>query len=225
MAVAITLAKPAGLPVYPPHDEPGGDCLLLRLHNDQPWRREIAWPRGFEGGIAHRLDNDTSGAVLAADSLEELAAIRARFSRGTLEKTYLLRAAREVPWDRNVCDRPLAHHPRRKALMVVQRDRAGRTPHRGKWYPARTEFARLRPGLPIWKAVITTGVTHQVRAHAAFLGIPILGDRLYGGARHDPAIEPGGQPPERFLLHHRGLRDADGLATDPVPDPDWLYHS
>ena len=90
--------------------------------------------------------------------------------------------------------------------MVVQR--SAQTASRGKWYPASTRFRHVRGRL--WEATMTTGVTHQIRAHAAFLGIPIAGDKLYGG---------GAGP--MFHLHHVGLAGPEEFATDPVPLPSW----
>jgi 23S rRNA-/tRNA-specific pseudouridylate synthase len=157
------------------------------------WRQAIPWPRGFDGGIVHRLDTATSGAVIAADSLDELTTIRGWFSTHRLLKTYWLLTDRDVAWDRNTCDKPIAHDKHRKGRMVVQRGQ--NTPHRGKWYPARTSFSRLRGR--IFEATMRTGVTHQIRAHAAFLGIPVL------------------------ELHHVGVTGPDGFRTDPVPKPPW----
>lgn len=97
--------------------------------------------------------------------------------------------------------------------MVIQRGKE--TAHRGRWYPAHTVFRRVEGSL--FEAVIVTGVTHQIRVHAAFLGIALKGDRIYGGGAPDP-----GQPPEApFQLHHLGLSGA-GFKTDPVPAPGWV---
>lgn len=210
--MSTTLNKPAGLPVFPPHEDLAGDCVLKRLLSDEPRRSEIAWPEGFEGGITHRLDNATSGAVLVADSLEELEKIRAAFREHRFVKTYWLLSEGAVPWDRNVIDKPIAHHESKKNRMVVQR--GNHSPHRGKWYPAHTEFRRIRGRAPgLFEAKISTGVTHQIRVHAAFVGIPIIGDRLYGGADR-PGVE-------HFCLHHVGLTGPDGFHTQSVPSPEW----
>ncbi len=214
--MSLTLSKPAGLTVLPPHHDPEGDCILKRLLADQPWRRDVAWPPGFEGGIAHRLDNSTSGAVIVADSLEELAALRAHFRDHRFIKTYLMLAAFEVDWQKRTCDRPIAHHPRKKNRMVVQADE--NTPHRGKWYPAHSAFQHLHGRL--WEVRITSGVMHQIRAHGGFLGIPVLGDRLYGGTPRN-LFPTGNSPQMRFYLHHVGLNGPDGFHTDPVLIPAW----
>jgi 23S rRNA-/tRNA-specific pseudouridylate synthase len=54
---------------------------------------------------------------------------------------------------------------------------------------------------------------HQVRLHAASVGLPILGDRLYGGA---PAPDGGA---DRFYLHHRRIDGWPGAAPE-IPEPD-----
>ncbi|MCB9683997.1 MAG: RNA pseudouridine synthase [Alphaproteobacteria bacterium] len=207
-----TLCKPAGLPVFPPHDDAGGDCVLARLLAEEPGRAELPWPAGFEGGLAHRLDTSTSGALAVADDLAELEALRDRFARKALLKTYVLRAARDVPWDEHVVEVALAHDRRRKGRMVAQRGAS--TAHRGRWIPARTELTRIAGDL--WRAEMRTGVMHQIRLHCAFVGLPLLGDRLYGGGPTPPDAPPG----VTFFLHHVGLQ-GEGIATSPVPAPSW----
>ena len=205
-----TVYKPAGIPVFPLHSNPDGDCVLHRLRARGEVNEALRWPKGFEGGIAHRLDISTSGALFVADNPEELLVIREHFASKAFVKTYRLRVAKPVPWDHNECERPIAHDRRRRARMIVQRGQS--TPHRGKWHPAQTSFRRLHDD--VFEATMRTGVMHQIRVHAAFLGIPLLGDKLYGGGA-SPALE-GAQ----FCLHHVGLTGA-GLSTEPVQTPEW----
>jgi 23S rRNA pseudouridine1911/1915/1917 synthase len=201
--------KPAGIPVFPPHDDPGGDCVLARLLADEPERGAVDWPDGFTAGVLHRLDTGTSGAIAVADDPEDLRVLRALFRERLLVKRYLLLAARDPVWDEHVVEVPIAHDPRHRGRVVVQRGRD--TPHRGRWLPARTVFRRVDGRL--FEAEMRTGVMHQIRVHAAFLGIPILGDRRYGG---------GFTPEGTFCLHHRGFSGPDGLRTAAVPDPSWV---
>lgn len=196
----LYLHKPAGLPVFPPHGDPGGDCLLARLLIAAPEQAAPPWPERFEGGILHRLDVGTSGLVIAARSLAAFERGRAAFASHTLAKRYRFLSRGDVPWDRNLVTHALAHDKRRKARMIWQR--GANTPHRGRWLPARTELLRLQGEL--WEATLSTGVMHQARVHAAAAGLPILGDRLYGGAPH----------PAGFHLHHARI---DGW---PAPTPD-----
>ena len=188
-ASRVYVWKPPGLPVFPPHAEPDGDCVLRRTLVYWPERAE-GWPPGFEGGIAHRLDNATSGLLVLARLPADLAAIRADFREGRLLKRYRFRSSAVAPFTEQVVTVPLAHHPRRADRMVWER--GPRTAHRGRWYPAWTRFVHL-DGRD-WRAEIRTGVMHQIRVHAAFAGVPLDGDPIYG--------LPGTGP---FLLHHEQI--------------------
>ena len=210
--MATTWVKSAGISVFPNRQEPDAQCVVEGLLEQQPWRREISWPEQFAGGIAHRLDISTSGALVVADSLEELTTLRGWFAEKRLRKVYRLRTHKQVPWSQNQCDRSIAHDRRRKRRMIVQRSE--QTPHRGRWYPALTRFRRVNEGL--FEAEMRTGVMHQIRVHAAFLGIALAGDRLYGGG------ERGDIPGEgTFCLHHVGMVGPQGFRTDPIALPPW----
>ncbi len=204
----LYLFKPAGIPVFPPHADASGDCLLARLLAAAPGQAG-AWPAGFEGGIAHRLDTATSGLVLAARSPEALARLRAEFSARTLRKHYVFRSAGEADVARwpHLVDVEIAHHPNRRDRMVARR--GPRTAHRGRWYPAWSAFSPCAhpTGKGLWNCEIRTGVMHQVRVHAAWLGLPLVGDTLYGG------------PPGRYVLHARRI-DGPGWSSPDVPLPE-----
>lgn len=210
----VFLAKPAGVPVFPPHADPQAPSLLQAWLAVRPQQAAQAWPAGFEGGLAHRLDTPTSGIVVACRSPEALVELRASFAAGALRKRYRFVTAREVPWSQHTVDRPIAHDRRRRARMVVQRGAA--TPHRGRWYPAHTELTRIDGAS--WRALITSGVTHQIRVHAAFVGLALAGDGLYGGGRLPPEIEP--PDGAGFLLHHEQI-EGPGWSSPRLEVPAW----
>ncbi len=163
--------KPAGLPVFPPHGDLAGDCVLRRYLAafDVP----PGFPPGFEGGIAHRLDTLTSGFVVVAKTPEALATVRGEWPQ--LRKFYRFRSDGALG-NPVVVDAPIAHHPRRGDRVVVKRE--VRRGHRGQWRPAWTRIVPLGEGW--FEAEIRTGVLHQVRAHAAFAGVPLVSDPVYG---------------------------------------------
>jgi len=205
--------KPGGIPVFPPHAEPNGDCLLARTGLDPS-----GWDPKFAGGLAHRLDTPTSGQVLSARTPSDLAWLREAFGSGQLKKVYRFVSAKVVSWDEHTVEAPIAHHKKKRAVMIVKR--GSNTPCRGKWYSAHTVFRRLGDvgsGATLWEAVIKTGVMHQIRAHAAFVGIPIQGDKRYGGGA--PIRIPSGEQVP-FLLHHMGLSGPD-LSPPAAPLPDF----
>jgi 23S rRNA pseudouridine1911/1915/1917 synthase len=102
-----------------------------------------------------------------------------------------------------VIDTPLAHDPRDRRRMVAA------TAGQRAW-PARTEFTRCATGRghAVVVATLCSGVTHQVRAHLAQLGHPVLGDLRYGG----PDV---GLPRQRHALHASALEPAGRLAALP----------
>lgn len=209
----VFLDKPAGLPVYPPH-RGAGPSLLAAWLTLRPELGALPWPAGFEGGIAHRLDTGTSGLVLACESPERLTALRAEFAEGQLVKRYRLVSLKEVAWSDHRVDLPIAHDARRHSRMIVRRGQD--TPHRGRWYPARTTL--IRQGEHLWEARIETGVTHQIRVHAAFVGLALAGDRLYGGGDLPAGIVP--PPGSGFLLHHLQAQ-GPGWESPTLQPPEW----
>lgn len=216
----LYLSKQAGVPVFAPHDGSGGASLhasILDSHPDQQSPSDGRdWPDGFAAGIVHRLDTWTSGLVIAARSLAALAAARAAFAEHRLSKGYVFLTDRDVSWDEHCVGHALAHDRRKRSRMTWKRGQA--TPHRGQWYEAETRLRRAEQSsgdYVLWQATMATGVMHQIRVHAAAVGLPLLGDRLYGGSE-DPL---GGG---RFYLHHATVQGwPSGLVPDvPVPQ-DW----
>ena len=209
----IFMYKPPGLPVFPSHRGAGEvDCLLRRLLREHPDLARLAWPAGFEGGIAHRLDNATSGLVLACAHPRILHRLRKDFAQKRLRKRYLFVSARQVPWDRNLVSAALAHDRRRRSRMTVQR--GNNSPHRGRWLAAETEILRVDGTL--WQASMRTGVMHQVRLHAAFAGLALAGDGLYGGGEALQGMPRG----VGFMLHHAGI-EGPGWRSPELAPPDW----
>jgi 23S rRNA pseudouridine1911/1915/1917 synthase len=146
----------------------------------------------LSAGLVHRLDTGTSGVLVAARSAASHAALRARFRAHDVVKRYVA-IVDGVPAAGTVVDVALAHDSADRRRM-----RAARAGDRA--WPARTVVDAVEPhgDRARVEIEIRTGVTHQVRAHLALLGHPILGDVLYGGP--PAAIAPG-----RHALHAAAL--------------------
>lgn len=163
----IVLNKPPGLPVQ------GGtkavrhlDGLLDGLRFKSPHR-----PR-----LVHRLDKDTSGVLVLARSPAVAASLTAAFRGRAVHKIYWALVAGLARPRQGRIDRPLAKVGGRgveKMAVSESGDRAVTYYTTLDTAPPRASWLALMP---------VTGRTHQLRAHCADVGVPIVGDGKYGGA-------------------------------------------
>jgi 23S rRNA pseudouridine1911/1915/1917 synthase len=138
-------------------------------------------------GLVHRLDTGTSGLQLVARTAAAFAALRGALRTGRVEKRYLAVVTGEPATGR--IELPLAHDPADRRRMIPAR------PGLRAWLAATdVRVLSAAAGGTLVEAVIRTGVTHQVRAHLASRGTPVIGDPLYGGP-------PGPLAPGRHALH------------------------
>lgn len=181
----VFVAKPAGMPSQPLQPGELGTVANFLMTRYPEMATVSDDPR--EAGLCHRLDVETSGVLLAARTREAWQAMRAAFSaERTVEKRYLALVRGPIA-DEGEIEVPLAH----AGDHVVPSEAEGR--------PALTIFKVLRRK-GSWSLVdvtLVTGVLHQVRAHLAAIGAPIVGDALYGGQAY-PGLT-------RFFLHAASL--------------------
>jgi 23S rRNA pseudouridine1911/1915/1917 synthase len=126
-------------------------------------------------GLVHRLDNGTSGLLIAARHPASYRRLRLEFSRKAVEKDYLAVVRGRVREAGRI-----ARALERRARGRMAPARPGTT---SGWHAA-TDFTPLcyGDGLTLVRLRMRTGVTHQLRVHMALLGHPVLGDRRYGHA-------------------------------------------
>ena len=194
----IAVAKPAGLLVHASADPRRPDLfarLRLMLVGEAPEGREASGAPYL--GLHHRLDVDTSGVMLFTLHPDANEPLSRAFAEHRVEKVYHALVARpaSAPQDRWIEDAPLA--------MTGSGRRARMSAVAAPGLKAETAFAvvrRLRRALVI-EARPKTGRKHQIRAHLAARGLPILGDIRYGGA---PIIAGASVP--RVMLHACALR-------------------
>jgi len=144
---------------------------------------------GNRAGIVHRLDRETSGVIIAAKNRKALRWLQKQFSTRKVKKTYIALVEGVLEPSEAIIDTPLARNPKRpQSFSVLPIGKQAITHYKlinkivmdNKSY----SLAELQP---------ITGRTHQLRVHMAYMGHPIVGDKVYGH---------GGSP---LMLHAKTL--------------------
>lgn len=176
----LVVDKPVGLVVHPGvgHSD---DTLVDAL-------RAAGVPLASAGGagregIVHRLDRDTSGAMLVASSNEAHAALVAAIGERRVERRYLALVVGEPRDHRGRIEGPIGRHSVDRTRYAVRAD--------GK--PAVTRYCVIATAsvdadgndmpVSLLALQIETGRTHQIRVHMSAMGHPVVADPLYGDAR------------------------------------------
>ena len=161
----LAAVKPQGLPSLPDRDGVGADTMESRLTRTHPTAR-----------LCHRLDAATGGVMLASLDEETNARALAAFKNRELHKTYRAILSGAPPKGERTLRAQLFKDAKRGLVRVSDQ------PSRG----SQEIVTRVKPLRSLeddlWEAELepVTGRTHQLRAHMAHIGCPILGDDRYG---------------------------------------------
>ncbi len=161
----IVAVKPQGLPVDADRDGVGADTLLARLARRWPGAR-----------LCHRLDAQTGGIVLAAADDGVWAQAFEAFKAHGVRKRYHALALGRFERASGTLDAWLVKDARRAEVKVLHRAAPGAKPIQTRYRVG----AEAAPGLYHVALEPVTGRTHQLRAHMADFGHPLLGDDRYG---------------------------------------------
>jgi 23S rRNA pseudouridine1911/1915/1917 synthase len=170
----------------------------------------------LEGGrlwTVHRIDRDTSGLVLFARDAESHRSLSLAFEDRQVEKRYIAIVHGRPDWKETSCDLPLVPNGNKRGLTIIDK-------YRGKKSLTLFRFLGGAGNYSALEAEPRTGRTHQIRAHLAALGHPVVCDPLYGSDKPVflSSFKPGwrGDPfEERPLLNRLGLHAAELVL------PDW----
>lgn len=185
-ATIVVVDKPAGQPTAPIRPGETGtlvNAILGRYPELVPPDADtFIGHSAREPGLVHRLDTETSGAVLVARTLTAFECLKLALKDGRLDKRYELVCASDGLADEGTIEFPLANHPkdqRRVQACVHPRDVERYDPR-----PASTRYRVVRRagGWALVEVQVSKALRHQIRAHFAAIGHPLAGDELYGGS-------------------------------------------
>jgi 23S rRNA pseudouridine1911/1915/1917 synthase len=186
----LVVNKPAGMVVHPAAGHDSGTLVHAVLGYDP----EIEGIGGEERpGVVHRLDKETSGLILLAKNDNAHHWLQDQFRLRQVEKTYLALVDGAPPTPSGRVEAAIGRDPSHRKQMAVLPP--------GKGRESVSEYKTLEKFVhhTLLEFRPLTGRTHQIRLHCAFLGCPIVGDKVYG--RRTPTLEI-----KRHFLHAAKLK-------------------
>ena len=167
----LAVAKPAGVPTVP--DASGDESLLERA---KAWvREEFGKPGEAFLGVVHRLDRPVSGVVVFARTSKAAARLSSSLREGRARKVYRAVGEGEPREEAGVMEQWLVKDEAKNRVKTASRTRAG-----AKRAVTRWKVIGRRKGRTLYEFEPATGRPHQLRACAAALGTPLVGDVKYG---------------------------------------------
>lgn len=211
----LVVNKHAGLVVHPAAGNWHGTLLNGLLDR---FRAQASLPRA---GIVHRLDRDTSGLMVVARNEQAMSSLGTQLAERSMGRRYLALVQGRAESSGSI-DAPLARDPSNRLRFAVTREGAGKT--------ARTDFVRLADGLidkrpvSLLQCRLHTGRTHQIRVHLRHIGLPIVGDVLYGGLA-DPRCSRQALHAWRLALVHPASGQQQEWRVQPPADMQELFRA
>ena len=176
----IVLNKPAGLVIHPAPGNYTGTLVNALLYHYGSLPSSGKGGENGEGseraGIVHRLDKDTSGVMVVARTQEALKALSAQFKNRIVQKRYVALVLGVIKKGSGTIEAGLGRHVKERKKISVHTHKAREAV---TLYKVKERFKNAT----LVEVEIKTGRTHQIRVHMAHIGYPILGDRVYGGAK------------------------------------------
>ena len=170
----LVINKPAGMVVHPGTGHESGTLVhgLLAHCPNLPGIGDTKRP-----GIVHRLDKDTSGLLAVAKNDLAQRHLQDQFAERTVSKQYLALTHGHIQPPSALIDAPIGRDPKqRKKMAVIPPGGSASAREAQTQYHAITAF----DDYTLVACDLYTGRTHQIRVHLAYVGYPIVGDRVYG---------------------------------------------
>jgi len=190
----VVVDKPSGLLSVPGKGEANQDCVVARVL--------ARYPRSIGQPSVHRLDQDTSGLLLLAFTEEAHRILSIQFMDKLVGKRYIALLDGVVRQDAGIVELAFRLDPDNRPYQVYD-------PEHGKVGTTRWRKLGVENGQTRVEFMPLTGRTHQLRLHASHekgLGVPIVGDRLYGS----------GTGPGQLKLHASTLRFRHPVTRKPM---------
>ena len=172
----IVINKPKGMVVHPANGNPDGTLVnaIMKI-----CKESLSGIGGeIRPGIVHRLDKDTSGAIIVAKNDKAHINLSEQIKNHEVKKTYLALVRGIIKENEATINMPIARSKKDRKKMDVDKD--------GK--EAITHFkvlGRFKNKYTLLQINLETGRTHQIRVHLSHIGYPIIGDEVYSNGKNE----------------------------------------
>jgi 23S rRNA pseudouridine1911/1915/1917 synthase len=198
----LVIDKPAGLTVHPGAGQHDGTLVNALLAYDHDRFSSMVDDHMERPGIVHRLDKDTTGALVVGKTRQVTAALSAAFANRTVHKTYLAICHGSPVHPAQKIDNYIDRHPtQRKRMAVVSSG--------GKRAISTYKVLDQSDSACVVRVTIETGRTHQIRVHMKAAGHAIVGDTVYHQRKQSTIDAP------RQMLHAWRLEFPHPLTSEP----------
>ena len=130
----------------------------------------------YRPGIVHRLDKDTTGALVVAKNNFAHQKIAEQIQNREIKKIYIALVKGIIKEDNGVIDLPIGRHPTDRKKMAVVKE--------GKQAITKFKVLERLDGYTLLEIELKTGRTHQIRVHMSYIGHPIVGDQVYSNGKN-----------------------------------------
>lgn len=192
----IVLNKPPGLVVHPGAGRPSGTLVdgLIQVRPEM-----VGVGQDGRWGVVHRLDRDTSGVMVLAKTALAYENLSRQFREHTVHRRYLAVVRGNPGTDHGIVVAPLGRHGTDRKRISTS---AAKTRHAVTRWTVNRRFGIVT----LLEVKPETGRTHQIRVHLASVGLPVLGDPVYGrirkpGRSSDPVLKEFLTIMKRQALH------------------------
>ncbi len=172
----LIVNKPKGMVVHPANGNPDGTLVnaVMAICKDS-----LSGIGGeIRPGIVHRLDKNTSGAVIIAKNDNTHIALSNMLKNHEIKKTYIALVRGIVKENEATINMPIARSTSDRKKMAVARNGKEAITH----FKVLERF--LNEGITLLEIKIETGRTHQIRVHLSSIGYPVLGDDVYSNGKN-----------------------------------------
>lgn len=202
----IVVNKPSGIAVHGGSGVSWGLVELVRNLREDAKRVELV----------HRLDRDTSGAIILAKKMSVLRAMHLQIRQNEIEKHYLTLVCGQWPKDKQKIDLPLIKNTLRSGERIVQVSPDGKPCL--SYFILQQQFEQAA----LMTVKLITGRTHQIRVHALSQGCPVVGDDKYGHEVQNKAFKTLGM--SSLALHAQRLSFTHPVTGNKIEIEAPLFH-